>query len=274
MKDPVSAYDSLKMDCMNDIRGFLIDLDGVLYVGNQAVDGATGTIEFLMKNGYPFRCISNTTRRCRHSIASHLSSLGFNIPENYIFTPPLAAITHIKKTGRTGYFLLATSDVDRDFQDLVNTGPNTKPDWVIIGDAGDRVTYESLNMAFRFLMGGAELIALENDRYWMAADGLSLSAGPIVKALEYASGKTAAVMGKPSLEFFNLALQDMDLRPEQVAMIGDDIITDIGGAYHAGLRGILVKTGKYCSNAVDIAEIKPACVIDSVSRIQDIFQRG
>ena len=127
---------------------------------------------------------------------------------------------------------------------------------MIIGDAGDKITYDSMNTAFRFLMDGAELLALENDRYWMAADGLSLSAGPIVKALEYATGKTATVMGKPSRTFFNLALQDMHLRPEQVAMIGDDIITDIGGAYHAGMKGILVRTGKFRSDSVETADNK------------------
>jgi HAD superfamily hydrolase (TIGR01458 family) len=257
---------------MKDIRGFLIDLDGVLYIGNRAIEGAPAAIEFLTNNGYPFRCISNTTRKCRHSIASHLSSLGFDFPENHIFTPPLAAIAYMKKTRRTGYYLLTTGDVDRDFEEIRNTGPHTKPDWVIIGDAGDKITYDSMNTAFRFLMDGAELIALENDRYWMAADGLSLSAGPIVKALEYATGKIATVMGKPSPAFFSLALEDMHLRPEQVAMIGDDIITDIGGAYHAGMKGILVRTGKYRSDSIDTAEIKPACTIDSVSRIQDVIQ--
>ena len=78
-------------------------------------------------------------------------------------------------------------------------------------------------------------------------------------------------MGKPSLPFFNLALQDMHLLPEQVAMIGDDIITDIGGAYHAGIKGILVRTGKYRSESVDTAQIKPTRIIDSVSQIQDII---
>jgi HAD superfamily hydrolase (TIGR01458 family) len=131
-----------------------------------------------------------------------------------------------------------------------------------------------MNKTFSFLMDGAELLALENDRYWMAADGLSLSAGPFVKALEYATGKTATILGKPSLEFFNLALQDMNLRPEQVAMIGDDIITDIGGAYHAGMKTILVRTGKFRSDTVRTAVIKPDCIIDSISYIQDIIQGG
>lgn len=256
---------------MNGIRGFLIDLDGVLYVGNSAIRGAVDAIEFLIDNGYPFRCLSNTTRRSRHTIANHLSSLGFAIPEDHLFTPPLATIAYMKKTGKLGYYLLATGDIERDFLKTGKTGPGVKPDWVIIGDAGDRITYDNLNTAFRFLMGGAELLALENDRFWRAADGLSLSAGPIVKALEYATGKTAVVMGKPSQTFFNLALHDMHLRPEQVAMIGDDIITDIGGAHHAGMKGILVRTGKFHRDSVDAALIKPACIIDSVSHIRDII---
>ena len=257
---------------MKEIRGVLIDLDGVLYVGNQAIDGARDTIEFLEDNGYTFRCVSNTTRKCRQTIATRLSTMGFDIPENHIFTPPLAAITYMKKTGKNVCHLLVTGDVDRDFADVKKPGPGTKPDWVIIGDAGENASYENLNTAFRFLMEGAELLALENDRYWLAPDGLSLSAGPFVKALEYATGKTALVMGKPSPAFFNLALQDMNLHPEQVVMIGDDIITDIGGAYQAGMKGILVTTGKYRSESVETARIKPACIIDSVAHIKDVLQ--
>jgi HAD superfamily hydrolase (TIGR01458 family) len=263
--------DSLKNGGMNNIAGFLIDLDGVLYVGNKAVDGAVNTLGFLIDNAYPFRCVSNTTRKCRHTIATHLATMGFRIPEDHIFTPPLAAIAYMKKTGRTKNYLLATGDVDRDFAELGPVDAGSDPDWVIVGDAGDKITYGSLNTAFRYVMSGAEILALENDRYWMAADGLSLSAGPIVKALEYATGKTAAVMGKPSPAFFNLALQDMKMGPEQVAMIGDDITTDIGGAYHAGMRGILVRTGKYRREAVAAATIQPTCIIDSISCIPDIF---
>jgi HAD superfamily hydrolase (TIGR01458 family) len=177
----------------------------------------------------------------------------------------------MKKKGKTGYFLLATGDVDRDFEGVQENIGHKRPDWVIIGDAGEKITYDSMNTAFRFLMEGAELIALEHDRFWMASDGLSLSAGPFVQALEYATGKTAAVMGKPSLEFFSLALEDMHLRPEQVAMIGDDIITDIGGAYRGGMKGILVRTGKFRSDAVNTAAVQPAYIIDSVSRIRDLI---
>jgi HAD superfamily hydrolase (TIGR01458 family) len=142
---------------------------------------------------------------------------------------------------------------------------------VIVGDAGDKITYNSMNTAFRHLMNGADMIALEKDRYWMAPGGLSLSAGPFVQALEFATGKTATVVGKPSKTFFELALCDMNLRADQVAMIGDDILADIGGAQTLGMQGILVRTGKYRKDAVDNAVIKPGFIIDSLAQLPEIL---
>jgi HAD superfamily hydrolase (TIGR01458 family) len=249
--------------------GFLIDLDGVLYVGNRPVGGALDAIGWLIESGRPFRCLSNTTRKCRKTIAGQLSAMGFPIPEEYIFTPPRAAVAYMKAAGKTRFQLLATGDVDRDF---VGAGTMNPPqaDFVIVGDAGDALTYDSLNAAFRHLMDGAALIALERDRYWMAHDGLSLSAGPFVAALEYATGQQAIVVGKPSKSFFALALADMGLRPDQVAMIGDDIVTDIAGAQAAGMRGILVRTGKFREESLAGSGVKPDGIIDSFSRIREI----
>jgi len=251
-------------------KGFLIDLDGVMYVGNTAIPGATAAIEYLKDEQYQFRFISNTTRKCRATIVRNLAAMGLAIPENYIFTPPMAAITHMKNAGKEQYYLLTTGDAEKDFDPRHRCFPPAVPDCVVVGDAGEKITYDTLNTAFRFLMGGAELIALEKDRYWMDRDGLSLSAGPLVAALEFASGKAATVMGKPSAAFFSLALQDMGLLPNQVAMIGDDIITDIGGAKRVGMSGILVRTGKYRRESADSAAIKPDYIIDSIAQIREI----
>jgi HAD superfamily hydrolase (TIGR01458 family) len=256
---------------MKGIKGFLIDLDGVLYVGDRPIEGATAAIEYLMKKNYLFRFVSNTTQKCRKTIASRLSVMGFDIPEEYIFTPPLAAVAYMKKTGKQHCYLLTTGDVNRDFEQVCILDNDVKNDVVIVGDAGDSITYDRLNNGFRHLMEGAELIALEKDRYWMTQNGLSLSAGPFVHALEFASGKTARVMGKPSKEFFDLALHDMGLPCGQVAMIGDDITTDIGGAHNAGIRTILVRTGKFREDSLECATVKPTCIIDSIANLQDIF---
>ena len=256
---------------MKGIKGFLIDLDGVLYVGDHPLDGAQAAVEYLMQKNYTCRFISNTTRKCRKTIASRLSAMGFDIPEEYIFTPSLAAIAYMKKTGKHHCHILTTGDVDRDFEQVCAQDTSAKTDYVIVGDAGDTITYDSLNTAFRHLMEGAELVALEKDRYWMSHDGLSLSAGPFVQALEFASGKTATVMGKPSKAFFDLALREMGLPPGQVAMIGDDITTDICGALNAGMKGILVRTGKFREDTVNCALVRPAYIIDSIAHLEDIL---
>ena len=272
MKNLVFGRDSdVSLESMKGIKGFLIDLDGVLYVGDHPVEGAQATIRSLIQKDYTIRFVSNTTRKCKKTISRRLSVMGFDIPEEYIFTPPLAAFAHMKKTGKRHCYLLTTGDVDQDFKQVCEQDTSIKKDYVIVGDAGEMITYDNLNAAFRHLMEGAELIALEKDRYWMAHDGLSLSAGPFVQALEFATGKTAMVMGKPSKAFFDLALCDMGLHSDQVVMIGDDIITDIQGAYNAGMRSILVRTGKFREEELKIARIKPTHIIDSITDLKNIL---
>jgi len=254
-----------------DIKGFLIDLDGVLYIGDQAIDGAQEAVELLREKKYRLRFVSNTTRKCRKTISERLARLGFDIPDSSIFTPSLAAIARMNAAGNHRCMLLTTGDVFKDFEQACNRSTDSTVNYVVIGDAGDTISYENLNAAFRAVIDGAEIIALEKDRYWMAPDGLMLSAGPFVAALEFATGKIATVVGKPSKAFFEMALRDMDVRPDQAAMIGDDIITDIAGARKAGMRAILVKTGKYREEAVRGAPVQPTKIIDSIASIATIL---
>lgn len=167
---------------------------------------------------------------------------------------------------------MVTGDSRADFPQGAGTAGDAAPDYVIIGDAGDEFTYGSLNTAFRDLMNGSDLIALEKDRYWMDTDGLSLSAGPFVSALEYATGKTAVLMGKPSAAYFELALGDMGVRREEAVMIGDDIRTDVGGAQASGMRAVLVRTGKYRDDVLAGSGITPDLVIDSVAMVRRVIE--
>ncbi|WP_298670411.1 TIGR01458 family HAD-type hydrolase [uncultured Methanofollis sp.] len=247
---------------MKEIRGVLLDIDGVLYVGRKAVEGGRETVAWLRDNGIPFRCVSNTTSRSRQSIAEKLQGYGYDIDAGLVFNPPLAAIHHIagKKT-----FLLTRGNVRDDFEEagipLVEDGA----DVVVVGDAGDGFSYAAMNRAFRMVLDGAGIVALEKDRYWMGDDGLMLSAGPFVTALEYATGKTATVVGKPSTAFFSLALADMGVPPEQALMVGDDIRTDIGGAQAAGMKTALVMTGKFRKDTLDTSPYSPDHLITSVA---------
>lgn len=254
-----------------NITSLLIDIDGVLYVGDTVIAGANDALGYLREKGYRFRFVSNTTRKSRKSISTHLMRMGFVIPESMIFTPPLAAADYMKSRRQTCCHLLGTPDIAAELMSQGITLDSGDVDYVVVGDAGDAFSYEQMNSAFRLLLEGATLLALEKDRYWMGRGGLQLSAGPFVTALEYASGKAAQVIGKPAPQFFRLALDSMDALPGESAMIGDDVTTDIGGAMALGMKGILVRTGKFRPEAIAGVGIKPTYVIDSIAAIREIF---
>lgn len=257
-----------------NIRGLLIDLDGVMYTGREAIPGAAEALRYLDRNGIGYRFLSNSTRRSRRSIAAFLSTLGLEIPAGQIFTPPAAAVSYMRNAGRTRCHLLTTPDAGEEFCAPGITIAGNGVDYVVVGDADTEFTYDRMTRAFRLVNDGAGILALEKDRYWMGADGLMLSAGPFVAALEYATGKQAELVGKPSPRFFGLALEDMGLTPPEAAMIGDDIFSDIGGARSCGIAGILVRTGKFRPELLaDPAAPGPAGIIGSIGDLPAFLAR-
>jgi HAD superfamily hydrolase (TIGR01458 family) len=148
-----------------------------------------------------------------------------------------------------------------------------RPDAVIMGDLGEKFGFQILNRAFRMVMDGAELIALQKNRFWMTPDGLSLDVGPFVAALEYAARREALVVGKPAREFFATILAGIPAEPGAAAMVGDDVETDVGGALRAGLAGILVRTGKYRDDAVRASGVEPTAVVDSIADVPGLLRR-
>lgn len=257
-----------------NVGGVLIDLDGVLYVGDTPVPGAVETLEWLRDEGIPFRCLTNTTRRSRRAIAARLNGFGFAVPEAWCYTPALAAVRRLGEEGVASCHLIATGDIHLDFEEAgIRLASGAAP-YVVVGDAGDRWTYGGMNLAFRLLVGGARLLALERDRYWRDTDGLALSAGPFVAALEYAAGVTAEVVGKPSTAFFRLALADLGVPAERAVMGGDDIATDIGGAQAAGLGTLLVLTGKYRPDTLAASPVVPDRVLGSIADLPALLEGG
>ena len=250
---------------------FLIDINGVLYTDNKPIEGAADTIKFLRKNKYQFRFISNATQSCRASTHRKLLGYGFDIRLGEIFSAPIATAKYVLKTKKNRCFLLTTGDVYKDFKAEGIKVTDKNPDHVVIGDAGKDFTFENMNKAFNYLLDGADLIAMEKDRYWRSPDGLALGGGPYTAALEYATGIRAKLIGKPSKDFLKLALADMNARPKKTIAIGDDLITDIAGAQRAGMRAFLVTSGKHKKEDVERSVIKPDCVLDSIAELKGIL---
>ena len=251
--------------CPVRVEGLLIDLDGTLYTNDGPVDGAHEALKRLDRAGIPYRFVTNATHRPRRELAAHLETLGFSAAESQIFTPATAVAEKLRTEG-LGCFPLVEETLLEDLEGVLIT--DDSPGCVLVGNLGGGFTHRLLDTAFRHLMAGAELVALSKNRYWQrAGGGLSLDAGPFVAALEYASGKRATGVGKPERAFFELALRDLGLPPNAVAVVGDDPELDIGGAQGAGLRGILVETGRYRRG--DELPTRPDLILASVTRLPE-----
>ena len=251
------------------IRAILFDLDGTVYEDGVVLPGAVEAVAGLARRGLEIGFVTNTTSRSRRALSERLHGMGIEAPVKRIATALLAGAAHLAAEGfrRVAPLVPQAALEDLDGFEIVRE----KPEAVVVGDLDDRWTFEILNTAFNQLMNGAELVALSADRYWRAADGLQLDCGPFVKALEYASGKTAAVCGKPSAEFYRTALGSLGSwaldRPGEVLMVGDDIWGDIRGAQQAGLKACLVRTGKFRDDALQASGVRPDYVIDSVAEV-------
>ncbi|MCP4567048.1 MAG: TIGR01458 family HAD-type hydrolase [FCB group bacterium] len=252
------------------IKGFLFDLDGVFYIGPDLIEGGVETINYLKKNGYPCRFITNSSTRSIATLHRKLVKLGLPIDEHEILTSAKATVLHLRQMGHPTCFLCVNDDVRQDFAEIPQT--ETDPEVVVLGDISDRWDYDILNRMFAMLINGAELIAMHKGRYWQEPEGLQLDIGAFVAGLEFTTDKTAVVIGKPNPAAFQIALTDLGLSKAELLMIGDDIINDVGGAQNAGIRAALVKTGKYREDLVRKASVTPDIILDSVADLIDLLK--
>ncbi len=256
---------------LTGLDALLIDLDGVLYVEDEPIPGAREAVVALREAGLDLRFVTNTTARSRAQTLDKLGRLGFAVDEAELVTPAALARHHCEQAGHQSVALVMNEAVKADFAGLRETEED--PDAVIMGDLGEAFGFAILNRAFRMVMDGAELVALQKNRFWLTADGVSLDAGPFVAAIEYASGREALVVGKPSPSFFELVLDDLGAEASRAAMIGDDVETDVGGALGAGLGGVLVRTGKYRADFVAASGVAPTATVDSIAELPPLISR-
>ncbi len=254
---------------------FLIDLDGTVYNSSGAIPGALEAVASLRRRGIPFRFVSNTSGKPRSHVLERLRGYGIPVAPHELINPVIAGASLMRGMGvrRVAPFVRQVTHEDlQEFELVGGTSgrPGGTPDAVLVGDMGDDWSHALLNEAFRYLLDGLPLIALERDRYWLGPTGLELDAGPYVVALEYASGVQSTVCGKPTRTFYEAALSSMGLSldaADRPAMVGDDVWSDVDGAQKAGLQGWLVKTGKYLPDVLEKTGVKPDRIIDSIAAL-------
>ncbi|MGI2323731.1 MULTISPECIES: TIGR01458 family HAD-type hydrolase [unclassified Methylococcus] len=252
-----------------NIHGVLFDLDGVLYVDSQPIPGAVEAVAKIKASGVSCRFVTNTSTLSLAALERKIIALGFPVERSEILSAPQAVLRHLQTTGMRAHLLLE-DDVRADFAGVPQASMEDA-DALVLGDTGAVWTHDCLDRMFNAIMRGAQLIAVHKNRFWQTGRGLRMDIGGLVAALEYCAGVRALVMGKPSADFFAVALRDMGLPPERTAIVGDDIEADIGGGQSAGLYGILVRTGKFRPFQLETGSMQPDRIIDSIADLPDLL---
>lgn len=253
-------------EALAGVRAFVLDADGVLLFRGAPIPGAPQATVELRRREIPYRVVTNFSAAHRSTLAAGFSrATGLPVDPAEIITAASAAAAYTA-TRHDGKPLLVLSAPDArrewDGQELVPIDEaDARPEpvsAVVLGDVGDALTFRELDIAFRQLRAGAELVAMHRNPWWMTEKGFTLDSGALVAGLEFASGKRAVICGKPSPVVFREAVAELRaelaarpdgsggprLRTADVAMVGDDPRADVAAARRVGLRGFLTLTGK------------------------------
>jgi HAD superfamily hydrolase (TIGR01450 family) len=240
------------------VEAFVLDADGVLILKGEPIAGSMEALASLDEHGMPYRVVTNYSTAHRTTLAARFSARGTTIDPARIITASSAAAAYTAaRFGGRPIYVIAAPDALREFDGQQVIASEAAADVapgeiaaVVIGDGGDDLSFRNLDTAFRLIRGGAAFLAMHRNPWWFTPRGPTLDSGAAVAGLEYATGQTATILGKPSPQVFRQALaelrEDLGRRvpARAVAMVGDDPDADVRAAQRAGLRGVLVLTGK------------------------------
>jgi HAD superfamily hydrolase (TIGR01458 family) len=252
------------------MAAILLDVDGVLHVSGEAIPGAADAVRRLRANGHRLRFVTNTTVRPRAQLAELLRAHGIELEDEEVQTTAQVAVKVLR--GRRVLALTMHALVhDLEGLELVGEGA----DAVLIGGADETpetglvFSYMNLARAFSELEMGARLYCLHRNRWWQTKRGPLLDSGAFVAGLEYAANVEATVLGKPSPQYFEAALEALDADAEMTWMVGDDFEIDVAGAQAVGMRTVLLRTGKFRPDEIEASRTRPDGIVSSIAQLPD-----
>lgn len=248
-------------------KGFLIDMDGVIYSGNDLIPGADTFIKTLQDENIPFLFMTNNSQRSPIDAVNKLAPMGIHVQEKNIYSSAMATayfLSFMKPNGTA--FVLGEGGLISSLHAAGYTLVNSDPDFVVVGE-GRNFTLEMVNKAVDMILNGAKLIATNLDpspkkKGW---DNLGIKA--VVAMLEEASGKKAFSVGKPSPVMMRAARKYLGLEARETIVIGDTMSTDILGGVQLGYTTILTMTGVTTKESLNDFPFKPDMVISSVKEL-------
>jgi NagD protein len=247
--------------------GFLIDMDGVIYRGNQLIPGADLFIHELKRRKLPFLFLTNNSQRTRRDVATKLCRMGIDVEERHVFTCAMATARFLAKQKPHGSaYVLGEGGLLNALHTNGYSIVDHSPDYVVVGE-GRTINLEMLETAVRLLLDGAKLIATNLDPNCPTSHGIRPGCGATVAFLEKATGVKAFSVGKPSPVMMRTARNELGLATSETVVIGDTMETDIMGGVQMGYRTVLVLSGGTKQEDLTTYAFRPDLVVDSVASL-------
>ncbi|MCL2094125.1 MAG: HAD-IIA family hydrolase [Treponema sp.] len=224
-------------------RAFIIDMDGVIYHGNQLLKGAGELVEWLDRNNKAYLFLTNSSERSPVELAQKLSRLGITVDPEHFYTSALATASFLasQRPGGSAY-VIGEPGLIQALYDVGFTMNNVNPDYVVVGE-GRGYSMDSLERAVKLVMGGARLIGTNPDLSGPAEQGIVPACGALVAPIELATKTKAYFVGKPNPLIMRHGLYQLNARREETAIIGDRMDTDIVAGVESEIETILVLSG-------------------------------
>lgn len=253
------------MTVADDFDVFLIDLDGVVYLGENPLPGAVDSLNRLGDMGKKIRYLTNDPRPQRETVTRRLRDLGIQVETGEIATSAWAAARYLDHAEIRTASTVGSEGLSAELKARGIRLTEESPDAVVVG-ADERTTYRDLQRATRHIDRGATFVGTNPDGSFPTPDGPAPGAGAIVRAVEAATRVEPIIVGKPEPLMFEMALEDVP-DDARAVVIGDNPETDVMGARRAGLPGILVADDEPEHRATD----DPGRPDGRISGLADLF---
>lgn len=250
-------------------KGFICDMDGVIYLGNQLLPGVAEFVNWLNENDKRFLFLTNSSERSPKELQQKLQRMGLDIGEEHFYTSALATAAFLKKQapGCTA-FVIGAPGLLNALYDVGVTMNDVDPDYVIVGETAS-YNYEVITKAVRLVLNGARLIATNSDLTGPTEFGIAPACRSLVAPIELATGKKAYFMGKPNPLMMRTGLQLLGVHSEEAAMVGDRMDTDVIAGMESGLATVLVLSGCTSRADVDNYPYRPTFTLNGVGEIPE-----
>ena len=255
------------MENLRSKKGFLCDMDGVIYHGNQLLPGVREFVQWLQEEGKSFLFLTNSSERSPLELAQKLSRMGMDVDESHFYTSALATAKFIaSQSPRCTAFVIGAPGLFNALYEAGITMNDVNPDYVIVGETSN-YNYESILKAVHFVRGGARLIGTNTDLTGPSERGIIPACRALMAPIELATGKNAYYVGKPNPLMMRTGLRILGVHSEDAVMIGDRMDTDMVAGIETGLDTVLVLSG--VTRREDIAKFpyRPRLVLDGVGDI-------